>query len=150
MDTHGYCWYNNNYKTFGIIYGPLYNGYTMLRGNLCPTGWHVPTDTEWITLYNNLGSEKSAGGKLKETGSVHWKSPNTGATDLTGFTALPGGGRWVAGHFDLIGRRFYCWSASPFDDDFDATVWMIPYDEIFLKRVPTIKGNGFSVRCVKD
>lgn len=79
-------------------YGALYNWYAVETGNLCPTGWHVPTDTEWTTLTDYLGGEIVAGGKLKSTRTdpdthPRWKSPNTGATDEYGFSALPGGRR---------------------------------------------------------
>ena len=150
ISTHGYCWYKNNYKTFGKIYGALYNGFTIETGKICPTGWHVPDDTEWTVLQNYLGGENSAGGALKETGTGHWKSPNTSATDSLSFSAIPGGARWTMGQFALLGQRGYWWSTSPFDMDFDASIWMIQCDDSCLKRVPSIKGNGFSVRCVKD
>jgi uncharacterized protein (TIGR02145 family) len=150
LTTHGYCWYNNNYKNYGKIYGALYNGYAAGSGKLCPTGWHVPTDAEWKTLSDYLGGDRLAGGKLKETGTAHWNRPNTGATNDSGFTALPGGGRWVIGRFDLFGRRAYWWSTSIYDDIFDASIWMIPHDENLFNKVPAIKGNGFSVRCIKD
>ena len=150
MTTHGYCWYNNDYKSFGKIYGALYNWYAAETGKLCPAGWRVPSDDDWKTLSDYLGGELSAGGRLKETGTVHWKGPNAGAANSDGFTALPGGGRWVIGRFDLINRRSYWWSTSVPDSVYDATAWMIPHDESFLKRVPVLKGSGFSVRCIKD
>ena len=93
LTTHGYCWYNNDEATYGDTYGALYNWYTVETGNLCPTGWHVPTDAEWTELIDYLGGESVAGGKLKETGTTHWNSPNPGATNETGFTTLPGGYR---------------------------------------------------------
>jgi uncharacterized protein (TIGR02145 family) len=150
MTTPGYCWYNNNFKIFGKIYGPLYNWYAVETGNLCPTGWHVPDDDEWTALTTYLGGEKSAGGKLKEKGTEHWKSPNGGATDKIGFKALPGGGRWVIGRFDLIYRRGYWWSASRAEDDSEALSRMIGYEEGIMKRTSSLKGSGFSVRCIKD
>jgi uncharacterized protein (TIGR02145 family) len=150
MSTDGYCWYNNNYKIFGKIYGALYNWYAVATGNLCPTGWRVPADADWVILCDYLGGEKSAGGMLKETGTLHWKSPNSGATNSTGFKALPGGGRWVIGRFDLISRRGYWWSSSTFDNNSDTTIRMIPFDESLFLRVSGLKGSGFSVRCIKD
>ena len=68
---------------------------------VCPTGWHLPSDAEWIQLTNYLGA--NAGGKLKETGTTHWSSPNTGATNETAFTALPGGHRDNGSCFTYIG-----------------------------------------------
>ena len=150
MTTQGYCWYSNNFKSFGKTYGALYNWYAVESGNLCPTGWHVPSDDDWTALSEYLGGENAAGGRLKESGTRHWKSPNAGATNSNGFTALPGGGRWVVGRFDLIGRRGYWWSSSAYDNNSDPSIRMILFDESFFKRAPGIKGNGFSVRCIKD
>ena len=73
--------------------------------NACPTGWHVPTDAEWTTLTGYFGGESVAGGKLKEPGTTHWNSPNTGADNSSGFTALPGGYRNCNGTFTALGRR---------------------------------------------
>jgi uncharacterized protein (TIGR02145 family) len=150
METHGYCWYNNDLKIFGKVYGALYNWNTVNSGNLCPYGWHVPTDAEWTTLSDYLGGEKSAGGLLKESGTKHWKSPNSGATNKYRFSALPGGGRWVVDRFDLNGRRGYWWSSSLFDDNIDVAIRVIQFDDSLLKRAPGLKGSGFSVRCIKD
>lgn len=85
-----YCWYNND-TYFKDIYGLMYNGYAALSGNVCPTGWHVPELSEYITLVDYLGGKEIAGGKLKETGTTHWLPQNDGATNESGFTALPGG-----------------------------------------------------------
>jgi uncharacterized protein (TIGR02145 family) len=86
-----YCWYKNDASAYKATYGALYNWFTVSTGKLCPAGWHVPSDAEWTTLYGYLGGAGVAGGKLKETGTTHWISPNTGATNSSGFTALPGG-----------------------------------------------------------
>ena len=150
MTTPGYCWYNNDFKSFGKIYGALYNFYTIETGNLCPAGWHVPTDDDWTILTRYLGGEESAGGKLKETGTIHWKSPNAGATNSSGYSALPGGGRWVIGRFDVLGRKGYWWSASGNDNNDEAPIRVIGYDEGVFRKLQSIKGSGFSVRCVKD
>jgi len=93
LTTPGYCWYNNDIAN-KKLYGALYNWYNVSTGKLCPTGWHVPSVTEWTTLINYLGGESVAGGKLKETGTTHWVTPNTGATNTSGFTALPAGIRY--------------------------------------------------------
>jgi len=87
----GYCWYNSDSATYRNSYGALYNWYAVNTGKLAPTGWHVPTEAEWNTLIAYLGGESVAGGKLKEAGTSHWSSPNTGATNEVGFSALPGG-----------------------------------------------------------
>ena len=95
--TPGYCWYNNDAAKYKETYGALYNWYTVNIGNLCPSGWHVPADTEWMVLTAHLGGEKISGGKLKETGTLHWDKPNLRATNETGFTALPGGRCYFSG-----------------------------------------------------
>ncbi len=141
-----YAWYNNNvsYKT---PYGALYNWYTVNSGNLCPTGWHVPTDVEWTTLKNYLGG---IGGKLKEAGTTHWNSPNTGATDEFGFTALPGGQRLDNGTFSIINTNGSWWSSVGLDA-ISASSWKLFYnsDSIFFTPAD-YKSYGFSVRCIKD
>ena len=88
LGTPGYCWYNDSIQ-YKNLYGALYNWYTVNTGKLCPTGWHIPTYIEWDTLMNYLGGLNIAGGALKST--TGWNSPNIGATNSSGFTALPGG-----------------------------------------------------------
>ena len=92
LTTGAYCWYNND-VSYKNPYGALYNWYAVNTGKLAPKGWHVPSDAEWTTLITYLGGESIAGGKLKEAGTTHWLSPNTEATNSTGFSALPGGRR---------------------------------------------------------
>jgi uncharacterized protein (TIGR02145 family) len=93
LTTPGYCWYNNDEAANKETYGALYNWYTIATTNLCPAGWHVPTDDDWEVLTTYLGGYNIAGDKLKEAGTAHWANPNTGATNETGFSALPGGSR---------------------------------------------------------
>ncbi|HPJ59291.1 MAG TPA: FISUMP domain-containing protein [Bacteroidales bacterium] len=102
LSSPGYCWYNNDESTYRNSFGALYNWYVIDTSsnnvkNVCPTGWHVPTLSEWTTLSEFLGGESVAGGKLKETGTSYWWSPNTGATNESGFTARPGGCRDISG-----------------------------------------------------
>lgn len=144
-----YCWYSNNPSAFGNPYGALYNWYTINTGKLCPQGWHVPSDSDWVKLRDYLGGETVAGSKLKETGTDHWNPPNTGATNETGFTALPGGGRWMIGRFDLLGRNGYLWSSTE-DLLLEAVAWRMGSSQNSLERVGTLKKNGFNVRCLKD
>jgi uncharacterized protein (TIGR02145 family) len=81
----------------------LYNWYAATdTRNIAPSGWHLPTDAEWTELTEYLGGESVAAGKIKETGITHWAPPNTGATNETGFTALPGGYRGSNGTFSNI------------------------------------------------
>ena len=147
----GYCWNNNDSATNAGTYGILYNWYTVATGNLCPAGWHVPSDEEWTVLTDHLGGEDYAGGRLKEAGTAHWTEPNTGATDEAGFTALPGGTRRDFGSFEGIGGRASWWTGT--ESEFDQnTVWrrVIDYNRTnIIKRVDN-KKYGLSVRCVKD
>jgi uncharacterized protein (TIGR02145 family) len=148
LTTPGYCWYNDSI-TYGNIYGPLYNGYTVNTGKLAPTGWHVPTDSEWNVLFTYLGGLLVAGGPLKETGITYWLSPNYGATNATGFTALPGGYRGNFGEFGGIGNYGYYWSATAYDA---ADLWGCYMDYSFpvVVRHGYQDQDGFSVRCVRN
>jgi uncharacterized protein (TIGR02145 family) len=112
-NTPAFCWYNNDSLGFKNIYGALYNWNSVSTELLCPTGWHMPSDDEWKTLMKFLGGQNIAGGKLKETGTLHWSSPNTGATNESGFTALPGGLRDDHhGRFEEPGLKGYWWSGT--------------------------------------
>jgi uncharacterized protein (TIGR02145 family) len=152
LSTPAYCWYNNDVQDYKDIYGALYNWYAANTGKLCPKGWHVPTDSEWTTLTTYLGGESVAGGKLKETGTTHWNSPNTGATNETGFTALPGGWRSSYGRFCCV-RNFGTWWSTTYDY-LQYGAWfrgMEPdLSSVSGTVVPIDRGFGLSVRCVKD
>jgi len=102
--TPKYQWAYDGNESNVATYGRLYTWYavTDIRG-VCPIGWHVPTDAEWTTLSIFLGGDNVAGGKLKETGTTHWTTPNIEATNETDFTALPGGSRSNSGAFGYIG-----------------------------------------------
>jgi uncharacterized protein (TIGR02145 family) len=137
----------NNFNTYGC----LYTWYAVNDArHLCPSGWHVPSDAEWAQLSNYLGGDAAAGGKLKETGTSHWKAPNTGATDEYGFRMLPGGWRHVDDFWNL-GAYGYYWSSTSNDT---TTAWLriaSMYDSKLLRTFPSFdKTNGFSVRCIKD
>ncbi len=149
LTTSGYCWYDNDEETYGDTYGALYNWYTLEADNLCPNGWHVPTDMEWMTLTTYLGGEKTAGGELKESGITHWNSPNTDANNETGFTALPGGIRANLGDFNYIGYMGYWWTSSPLGGIY-AWPRFMSYNDGSVSKFPNDKKNGFSVRCLKD
>ncbi len=116
---------------------------------VCPTGWHVPSDAEWTELTDYLVGTSDAGGKLKETGTTHWNSPNTSATNETGFTALPGGDRGHGGTFDGVGDTGYWWSAT---EGSTSNAWYrnMYYDRSNVYRLYGNKELGFSVRCVRD
>jgi len=132
-----------------MLMGRCTTGTQVNTGNLCPTGWHVPTDVEWTTLTTYLGGESVAGGKLKEAGLAHWNSPNTGATNETGFTALPGGYRYYGGTFYGIGYYGYLWSATEVSTSYAWYRSMI-YDLSYVSRNYYNKKDGFSVRCLRD
>jgi len=149
LTTSGYCWYNNDEGTYKDPYGALYNWYAVAAGNLCPTGWHVPTDAEWTTLTDYLGGESVAGGAMKETGTTYWATPNTSATNSSGFTALPAGFRDTDGTFLNLGSVVYFWSATQ-DNTTDAWTRTQHYNNGTVGRSSGSKTFGFSVRCVKD
>jgi len=149
LTTGAYCNYNNDVNNV-TTYGRLYNWFTVSDSrNIAPTGWHVPTDAEWTTLTTYLGGESVAGGKLKETGTTHWASPNTGATNETGFTALPGGYRFPIGSFDLIGVYGFLWSSTEINST-GAWERYLPFDGSDLSRTSDSKNYGNSIRCLKD
>lgn len=145
-----------NYTTYGV----LYNWPAAMAGSassttnpsgiqgVCPAGWHLPSDAEWTELTNYLTSY--AGGKLKETGTTHWNSPNTGATNETGFTALPGGRRNYGGSFSYVGNYGYWWSATESSTGY-AWYRAMDYSYSSVSRAYNLgNGLGFSVRCLRD
>jgi uncharacterized protein (TIGR02145 family) len=145
-----YQWAYDGNESNVVTYGRLYTWYAVTDSrNLCPTGWHVPNDAEWTTLTDYLGGEGVAGGKLKETGTTHWHSPNTGATNETGFTALPGGARSNDGMFGLLGNNGVWWSATEGGTDYAFTRDMNDYSS-YASGDGFGKQSGLSVRCVKD
>jgi uncharacterized protein (TIGR02145 family) len=139
----------------------LYNWYAVKTGKLAPKGWHVATDLDWTTLTNYLGGKvdgneiKGVGGKLKEADTTHWKGPNTGATNETGFTALPGGCfdrpyEWNMNH-DTHNMRLngYWWTSTQI---YPTSAWYrcLRYNSNSLFRIYEPLNEGYSVRCVKD
>lgn len=150
----GYTWYNDDPATYKTAYGALYNVQaTNARlnslKNVCPAGWHIPDDAAWDTLVTHLGGMTAAGGKLKETGTSHWNSPNTNATNISGFTALPGGYCFGSGtYFTRIGEMGYWWSSTSYDQ-FRNSIWSMYKNNGDLTRVG-YDVTMVSVRCVKD
>jgi len=148
LSTPAYCWNNNDEASYKNLYGALYNWHSVNTGKLCPTGWHIPTDTEWTTLTTFLGGV-SAGGKLKETGTTHWSSPNTGATNESGFTALPGGHRsGISGAFTDVGNDCYLSSATE-NDALNANGRSMDFNTSNVANLLGSKKNGWSVRCIE-
>jgi uncharacterized protein (TIGR02145 family) len=146
--TPGYCLYNND-QTNKFVYGALYNWYTVNSQKLCPEGWHVPTQADFTTMINNLGGNDLAGGKLKESSTSHWLTPNQGATNSYGFTSLPGGFRETDGSFSSTTLMSGYWSSTPSGDTFARTMELY-YDSNSANNGEVNLKKGFAVRCVKD
>jgi uncharacterized protein (TIGR02145 family) len=148
LTTPAYCWYNNDATTFKVTYGALYNWYAVNTGNICPSGWHVPSDAEFTTLTTFI--DGNAGGKLKETSTVHWTSPNTGATNEYGFTALPGGDRGGTNWgFQNLGNRG-SWYSSTAEGTYNALGRVLEYNYGNVATLHAGKSVGSSVRCIRD
>jgi uncharacterized protein (TIGR02145 family) len=151
-----YCYNNdeNNCNTYGGLYqwdeAMQYSTTPGVQG-ICPTGWHLPTDAEWTTLTTFLGGETIAGGKMKEAGLTHWNAPNTGATNSSGFTALPGGGRYDFGYVDYLTYNAFFWSSS---QSGATSAWdrYLNYnnESVYRYNYYNYKSYGFSARCLKD
>ena len=148
--TGAYCDYRNLLSN-STIYGKLYNWYAINNGSIAPIGWHVATDIEWTMLSDYLGGIQVSGGKLKETGTSHWLSPNLGATNETGFTALPGGCHVFSQSpaFTDINVWGYWWSSTNYSTN-EAYFCMLRYDTKTFFGFHCLKPSGYSVRCVKD
>jgi uncharacterized protein (TIGR02145 family) len=149
LSSPGYCWFNDDASIYKNTYGALYNWYTINSGKLAPEGWHVPTDAEWTILIDFLGGVQIAGGKMKEAGTAHWVSPNTGADNSSGFSALPGGYRGNSENFEECGGHGYWWTGSQ-SNSFSAWTRHLEYDSDWVNRYEFPQTYGFSVRCIKD
>lgn len=144
-----YCWYNNNARANKEANSALYNWYAVNTKKICPDGWHVPTDIQWTTLITFLGGYRVAGNKLKETGTNHWTSPNTEATNESGFYALPSGYRYTDGKFLYI-NEYGSWWSSTESDTSNAWVHYLNDGDGIVRKQTVNKRNGYSVRCLKD
>jgi len=150
LSTGARCWYNNDSVAYGGTYGALYNWYAVNEGNICPAGWHVPSDAEWSVLISYLGGENMAGGAMKEAGTTHWNSPNTGATNSSGFTALPAGNRnGSLGGYSGNGSFAHYWSSTP---NLATSAWMrwLYYYDNYAGRGQSDRRSGHGIRCIKD
>jgi uncharacterized protein (TIGR02145 family) len=156
-----YAIYNDNSDN-DATYGKLYNGYAVASGKLCPQGWHIPTDAEFKTLELYLGMNESEidltgergtaeqiGGKLKSTSL--WDSPNAGATNSSGFSALPAGTRNSVGDYIVINQYTDFWTSTPYATD-DNYLWdhHLYYNGAGVGRIFQTKDKGYSCRCIKD
>ena len=161
LTTGAWCYYNND-PANGEVYGKMYNWYAVagiydaaslndadLRKQFAPMGWHVPSDSEWTILTNFLGGEYIAGGKMKEIGIIHWESPNTEATNSTGFSGIPGGYRNFRGEFLNLGISTHFWSLT---EPTEPGAWfrMLTYYQHNAYRHFDNKTSSFSVRLIKD
>jgi len=158
LKTPAYCWYNNDSATFAKTYGPLYNWYAVGTDSLCPAGWHVPDTSEFRILYMYLGGAAIAGGKLKESDTLHW-SPNVGGTNESGFTALPGGIRYHDFFFsnDIVfsslGRYSEFWTSTLYVHDLYGILYFYFYiynESSSIDRGASRPWDGLSVRCLKN
>lgn len=146
---------NTNLVKPGLGY--LYNGYTVFQSNFAPSGWHVPTSAEWTTLTDYLGGLSIAGGKMKEVGYKHWITPNTGATNSSGFTATPGQHRETDGSYGVCYLGHYY--SMPYEHrDVLNDLWYYSYVRTLYYNNNTVnvsspglyKSMGLSVRLIKD
>jgi len=151
LNTGALCEFNNDINNVAT-YGRLYNWYAINDSRkIAPEGWHIPTVAEWESLEEYLGGncETAVGGIMKEPGTTHWDSLNIGATNESGFTALPGGLRIEIGDFFLLGKNAHFWSSSQYDKDIAWACWLNRNDqEVRLNYYK--KQVGFSVRCIRD
>ena len=155
-EEEGFQWAYDNNENNVSTYGRLYNYYAAIdsRG-ICPSGWRLPNDDEWITLTEYLGGSNVAGGKLKEDGTEHWLTPNTGATNESGFTALPGGSRDYLGSYSNITTHGSWWSSSNLEGGSSgmsqqASFHQLIYDNASKYSYVGQKVDAYSVRCLKD
>jgi uncharacterized protein (TIGR02145 family) len=149
LTTPAYCYYSNDSVYNKKSLGALYNWYTVQSNKLCPTGWHVPSDAEFITLATSLGVDSLAGGKLKESGSINWFIPNTYATNSTGFTALPCGYRFYNGSFNNLSYSGNWWSSTEYSAT-SARFFYLVYNKGNIGRNFVDKQYGLSVRCIRN
>ena len=145
--TGAWSYYNNDVSN-NAIYGKLYNWYATLGDTLCPTGWGVPTDAEWTTLTDSLGGASVAGGKMKTIGNAYWNTQKE-ATNVSGFSALPGGYRNFDGSFIVLGIVAFFWSATEFDYS-NAWYCALNGGSGSVYRASSSKSFGASVRCLRD
>ncbi len=144
-----YC-ANNNEKSNVLLFGYLYNWYTVPNGKkVCPVGWHVPSANEWKKLETFLGGPGTAGGRMKEEGTARWDEPNIKADNSSGFNALPGGSRNPDGTFNVTGENGEWWTSTEFSV---TTAWHRRlYNNVgFIDNIYALKTEGFSVRCLRD
>ena len=155
-----YFAYDDNYEnveTYGLLYttaavmngAPSSNEVPSGVQGVCPSGWHVPSDSEWVILIESLGGEGVAGGKLKEEGTTHWWEPNTGASNSSGFNGLPGGARNWGGDFSQMGEYAQYWTSTE-SSPVEYIHWDLYFNSSAAFQTVDLINLGFSIRCVKD
>jgi uncharacterized protein (TIGR02145 family) len=150
---HNNQWAYGGNESIVNTYGRYYTWYAVADSrNLCPTGWHVPNDDEWTTLITYLGGNGIAGGKLKETGTAHWKTSNTGATNESGFTALPDGYHNYLGGYSVWGDISSWWSSTEYSTTSTSYCFIENKSRSIggSGRFFFPKQTGFGVRCLRD
>jgi len=162
IEDKAFCYYANS-PSNGHTYGYLYNWVGAMNGEnssssnpsnvqgICPIGWHLPSKEEWVELIDHLDGIEVAGGKMKESGTEHWTEPNTGATNSSGFTSLPGGAREAGGVFtsSLFGQANF-WTATQDENDQLSNRIVLNFNRVKVDISLADKNNGNTVRCVKD
>lgn len=151
VTTPGWCYYAHNAAN-NAIYGKLYNGYAVKDArNICPVGFRVPTQADFNTLATSIGGNAN-GGKLKETGTAHWTTPNTGATNTTAFTALPGGYMGNANSSSNINNQGYFWTSTPITGGGSTNYirYLVFSSGAFTESNSFVLEGGVSVRCIKN
>lgn len=148
LTTGAMCWYNNDSSAYNSSYGALYNWYAVNdpRG-LAPAGWHIPKNIEWNILSNCLGGDSIAGGKMKDL--LLWSTPNTGASNTSGFSALPAGMRTGNGNFVNINNNAYWWGREQ-NNTSTSMYRFLFYQNRILSNTTISKNAGLSIRCLKD
>jgi uncharacterized protein (TIGR02145 family) len=156
-----YFWYDDDEK-YAETYGALYTWSAAMNGakadtsksdsiqGVCPDGWHLPGESEWEQLKTYLGGYDQAGKKMKEAGTDHWEAPNTGATNESGFSALPAGSRNYEGRYNGLGTDAYFWSSTISEESTHAVMKMLDNQDGDLGEDALIITYGCSVRCIKD
>jgi uncharacterized protein (TIGR02145 family) len=148
LTTPGYCWFNNDQERKDE-YGALYNFYSVETKKLCPTGWHVPSQSEITNLITFLGDQNLAGNRIKEAGLVHWKNSITIVNNEFEFTALPGGFRLYSGAYSEDGEYGVWWSSTSYEST-QAWNMGLYFNSTKLYNGHDIRQAGFSVRCLKN
>ncbi|MBK7850830.1 MAG: T9SS type A sorting domain-containing protein [Bacteroidetes bacterium] len=145
LTTGARSYYNNDSSMYSGVYGALYNWYAV--NNICPINWHVPEDNDWIILIGYLGGTNVAGGAMK---SIYgWNFPNTGATDSSGFSGLPGGDRYDSGPYNYRGFFGHWWSSTS-NAGVLRFATLLSYDNAQAVKYYFNVNNGFAIRCVCD